>query len=123
MKRLIILIFVMFVSIFISYAQNIDSLTNKKAELFLLSRTPSFNEGIAPQLITNFDKVLEEIKDSNINYTHSIHMFCGEIDSSNWAGLTCISRGGGIAMKFIKYHIYKRSDITYIEIIFGNNNW
>lgn len=105
-------------------AQTLDEETTKNVKEFLSCRSIEFNKGIEPVYVADFETVADSISKTQTNYTLSVHMFYGPaVHADSWMGLSCKSRGGGVAQKFIKYAVKRSENVTYLMVLFGNDGW
>lgn len=122
MKTLMLtLVLIISVSLF---GQEPTPTTKSLAEKFISSRVLSFDENVNFQYVSNLQDHLSTLSASDTNYTYSIHSFLGkDIDARQWLGLACKSRGGGIPKPFVRYSVYTKENVTYVEVLFGNDYW
>lgn len=103
---------------------NAQTATEKKiASDFILTRTESFNKGIAPVYVSNIDSLEKTIDKKNVNYRVATFVFFGQVNDANCAGGSMNSYSKGRSQSFIYYTIKNEGDRTVISVISGHDGW
>jgi hypothetical protein len=88
-----------------------------------LSRVSEYNYGIAPVKVTSIAAEIKALDKAKINYIHNVY----EFRSPELYSYSC--NGEGVyqekakAKPFVKYMVYTKDNITYLEVLFGDVSW
>jgi hypothetical protein len=121
MKKLIFAI-IFALSFQIANAQTAQTEQDRQAVAFLKDRCITFNQGQIPVKIENAKAVMDSLDSKKINYSYTTYTFYGnQINDETCMGGNSDAKVGRTAVPFMKYHIYSKGGLTYIELVDGNS--
>lgn len=121
MKKLIFAI-IFAVSFQVANAQTNSTEQDRQAVAFLKDRCLTFNQGQVPTKINSPKALMDSLDNKKINYSYTTYTFAGnQITDETCMGGSSDAKVGKTAIPFVKYFIYTKGGLTYIELVDGNS--